>query len=705
MIEIKDSRTHPLDIGALNAADINNELGNSILLTCPLIIRAADGERPVIELACPLAFRPAKIVGADAAEQALLDAQTGALFVRLEGLYIARGLNYGAGLSLISRAAINKLEILSCTLDPGGFRRYNGSRAPLLAGINLKEPYGFTNATDELVFKQTPEIVIQRSVSGAVFTDEGYSLCISDSIIESIPVTKGAKTFPFAIAGAANPATGFAGAATIRNVTVLGRVCATSIEGAGGIFTGVVEVFDQQLGCLKYCYFADDSVSPAGEKNILPQHFACVYGGEARLVFTSEYFGAPGYCQLSLECNPRIMEEGVDAATADPKPDPVPAAGVEKKPDTPKKPGRTWAVYPTRFGGGSYKVDATDPANIFAKVKVNLVPGGDGTWEDVKNIKKLEDRIEKHASRKGFTLNLEFVNPDNKPDFVADAETVKINANPRWPNATNWGGNALACAHELFHVLNFPLDRYNYIESHTTNQKMAVSERLTWFLEQMHKPEGFDNPESLMASGQYPIDEDICTIAQLDMATCLKAREKLKETKLNIRTPLGFTLPTAGYANIGGSSGLFLNYGLDLGIPLTYKGDWELFVGAHGTFLNQLEGDKRMAFLLGARVGIENMRTPGKGGLSYGLFAEGGAAFVSDKESLGSGQTFKAGGYGYGGLNIGYKLPPDILNISINAEIAGGITGTLGLHDPNTFVADPKRLPFFTAGLRAAWMF
>ncbi len=396
-----------------------------------------------------------------------------------------------------------------------------------------------------------------------------------------------------------------------------------------------------------------------------------------------------------------------EAATADP--DPVPAAGPEKKPDKkpdmPKKPGRKWTVYPTRFGGGSYKVDATDPANIVVKVKVNLVPGGEGTWDDAKNIKKLEDQIEKHASRKGFTLNLEFVNPDNKPDFVADAETVKINANPRWPDAENWGGDARTCAHELFHVLNFPLDRYDYIESHTTNEKMVVKERLTWFLEQMHKPTGFDDPKSLMASGEYPIEEDVCTIAQLDMATCLKAREKLKETRLDFRTPLGGSLPTAGYANIGGSSGLFLNYGLDFGIPLTHKGDWELFVGAHGTFMGQLEGEKRMAFLLGARVGIEKMWTPGPGGFNLGGFAEGGAAFVSDKERLGAGTTFQAGGYGYGGLNLGYKLPSSMLNMSFNAEIGGGITSRLGLHDPQTFIADPKMLPFFTAGLRAAWIF
>lgn len=315
VIEIKDSRTHSLDIDLLNAADLNSEMGRSILLTCPLIIRAADGERPVIELARPLAFRPAKVVGADAAEQATLDEQMEALFVRLEGLYLARGLNFAAGQPLIARAALNKLEVMSCTLDPGGFRYFNGNRAPLLPGMNLKEPYGFSAAAEELAFKQTPEIILQRSISGAVLTDEGYSLCLADSIIESIPVTIGLKVFSFAITSATNPATGYAGATTIRNLTVLGRVRSLTTEGAGGLFTGVAEVFDQQRGCLKYCYFADDTGSPPPPdevKNRLPPHFACVSGSNARLIFTSEYFGDPAYCQLSLECDPRILEKGVD---------------------------------------------------------------------------------------------------------------------------------------------------------------------------------------------------------------------------------------------------------------------------------------------------------------------------------------------------------------------------------------------------------
>ena len=393
-----------------------------------------------------------------------------------------------------------------------------------------------------------------------------------------------------------------------------------------------------------------------------------------------------------------------EAATADPEPETPPAAEPESKlpakPAAKKKPTRNWTDYPTRFGGGLYKVDATDPANIFIKVKVNLVPGGDGTWDDVRNIKKLEDQIEKHASRKGFTLNLIFVNEDNKPDFVPDDETVKINANPRWPNATNWGGDARTCAHELYHVLNFPQDRYNYIESHASNEKMMVAERLTWFLEQMHKPAGFDNPKSLMASGQYPIEEDICTIARLDLATCLKAREKLAPQTLGFRLRL-----SGGYLNFGGANGEYAGAGLDLGIPLNRARDWMFFVGANVSVLTQLQDDYRTAFLAGARLGLEKQWSPATGGPNFGAFAGGGAAFLSDKPASGAATNYLPGGYGELGLAGGYKFSPDFANFSIQAEVGVGTTTKIEAHDPATFQTDPKTLQWFQAGLKASVMF
>jgi hypothetical protein len=126
----------------------------------------------------------------------------------------------------------------------------------------------------------------------------------------------GTRTDSFAITGATDPVNGYAGSTYIKNVTVLGRARVANVEGSGVIFKGVLQAFDQQTGCLKYCYFADDSASPAPPdevRNRLPQQFACVSGKEARLIFTGELFGDAAYCQLSLECDPRILEQGVGA--------------------------------------------------------------------------------------------------------------------------------------------------------------------------------------------------------------------------------------------------------------------------------------------------------------------------------------------------------------------------------------------------------
>lgn len=316
VIEITDSFTHSLNLkDSLLIADIENESGFiSLKLNAPLVIRAADDQRPIVELARPLAFRPTNVAGANETEQKKFDAVMNNLFVRLEGLFLARGLNYASyrrtadekkNEPLIARAALNKLEILNCTLDPGGFIKYKGTRAPLLPSIRLSEPYGFAKAPEENEFKQTPEIIVQRSICGAIFTDAGYRLCLADSIVDAGQGVND-KLEVFAVSGATDPAGGYAAQTTISNTTVFGRMRAATIEGSGAIFVHALEAENQQIGCLKYCYFADEA------KNRLPQNHACVSGKTAKLIFTSEFFGAAAYGQLSLQCDRRILEEGAN---------------------------------------------------------------------------------------------------------------------------------------------------------------------------------------------------------------------------------------------------------------------------------------------------------------------------------------------------------------------------------------------------------
>jgi hypothetical protein len=307
VIEITDSRTHSLNLNdaALNG-DVVNESGFvSLKLNAPLVIRAADNQRPIIELARPFAFRPTNVTGVNPAQQKQFDAVMETIFVRLEGLYLARNLGYAANLPLLSRAALNKIEILNCTLDPGGFAKFDGTRSPLLPAIRFFEPYGFADADDECEFKQTPEIVIQRSICGAIYTDKGYRLCLTDSIVDAGQGVENTAD-SLAISGATDAVNGYAADTIIRNVTILGRTRTATITGSGGIFVHALEAENQQIGCLKYSYFADDAV------NRLPPNHACINGKNAKLIFTSEFCGDAAYCQISLQSDRRILEEGVN---------------------------------------------------------------------------------------------------------------------------------------------------------------------------------------------------------------------------------------------------------------------------------------------------------------------------------------------------------------------------------------------------------
>ncbi len=181
---------------------------------------------------------------------------------------------------------------------------------------------------------------------------------------------------------------------------------------------------------------------------------------------------------------------------------------------------RKWTSIKGKFGGGTYYVDANDKKNIVVKAKVHLKPEGKGKATDVANIKSMEDAIEKHASTKGFLVDITFVDTPDAETFVAKVDTGE------WEVATNWsGGDPKGFAHELIHMFAFEIDRYNYIDSHATNESMVIDKRLHWFNEQLKKPLDWDNPDSIMASGDHPLQDDVCRIAGLDMKTCLEERK------------------------------------------------------------------------------------------------------------------------------------------------------------------------------------
>ncbi len=313
VIEIQDSLTHALDLAdPVLTSEKLTEGGNlTLLLNRPVTIRSADDQRPVIELAQPLRFRPLNVASPtkDQKEQADFDAVMSTLTVRLEGLYVTRGAKFPPDPGshddpLIARAALNSLEIIGCTLDPAGFKTIHGERAPIFTSMRLDESYGFTKAKEESAFNQIPNIILQRTIAGPLLIDSVYRLDVTDSIIDAGQGVDDHND-KFAVSSASgNPAKGWAPPTHVSGASILGRMRVESIEGRGGIWVHALEVLDNQKGCIKFSYFSGEAADR------LPQNHACVKGTEAPLHFRSEIFGQPAYCQLAASADFRIRERG-----------------------------------------------------------------------------------------------------------------------------------------------------------------------------------------------------------------------------------------------------------------------------------------------------------------------------------------------------------------------------------------------------------
>ena len=313
VIEIDDSLTHVLDLTDPSLTNEKTTEGGALtlLLNRQLIIQAADNQRPVIELAQPLRFRPLNVASPtnDPVEQNKFNAAMSKLTVRLEGLYLTRGATFppnpGAhDQPLIARAALNTLELINCTLDPASYKSIQPKRQATFISIKLDESYGFTKANEESAFNQIPNIVLQRTISGPLLIDDVYRLNVTDSIIDAGQGVDD-HTDKFAVSSASgDPALGWGPPTFVSGVTILGRMRVESIEGRGGIWVHALEVLDNQKGCIKFSYFSGE---PADR---LPQNHACVKGTEALLRFRSEIFGEPAYCQLVQSADFRIRERG-----------------------------------------------------------------------------------------------------------------------------------------------------------------------------------------------------------------------------------------------------------------------------------------------------------------------------------------------------------------------------------------------------------
>jgi len=295
VIEIQDSLVHRIDLSTLPGTSIDGT--TSLRIAQSLTIRAASEHRPIVLLAQPLSLRPVSAAAATPFEPQ----------VRLEGLYLTpdEAATFPIGAALIDRAAVARLEIIGCTLAPGGHSLRDGSRAPMQPALRLTNSYGFAAPADIDAFVPTPDIVIQRSITGALAVDERYHLDIEDSIVDAGLGFDDAPTGLFAIAAATGPANGWGAALDFDGLTCFGPVRVAAVGGLGGIFTQRAEVLDNQHGCIKWSAFSGD-----GDR-LPPNHF-CVYAPDARVVFTSERFNDPGYAQLACETDHHVRELGPD---------------------------------------------------------------------------------------------------------------------------------------------------------------------------------------------------------------------------------------------------------------------------------------------------------------------------------------------------------------------------------------------------------
>jgi hypothetical protein len=203
---------------------------------------------------------------------------------------------------------------------------------------------------------------------------------------------------------------------------------------------------------------------------------------------------------------------------------PAQARDVGREERASRDPSRRWVARPGKFGGGTYYIDVRSPTDIVVKARIFLKAAGGGKPKDVADVKRMQDGIEKAASAPGYIVDIVFVNaptPDENgnPPFVIKVDT------DAWEVADNWaGGSPTGFAHELHHVIEFELDRYDYVEAHSTNESMRIPDRLHWFRKEMDKPAGFNDPTSIMNNAAHPNDDDVCRVAQLDLASCVAAR-------------------------------------------------------------------------------------------------------------------------------------------------------------------------------------
>src|SRR5262249_37069589 len=272
LIAIEDSLTYVLDLAAVAGATTEGGVV-TLNLQYSVAVVAVNGNRPPIRPKRPLASRPVAVTASGGQSQSDVDAQVANLSVLLQGLYLTP--DSAAVTPLIARAALARLDISGCTLDPGSFMQLSGSPASAVVAMSLDAQFGFASTTDYQNFKLTPELALSRSISGPLLMEASYALSLQSSIIDAGAPPEIAIASAIAVGSAADPINDYGPPLSFQQVSFLGRCRVRSAGGSGGIFSHSLEAWNNQVGCIRQSSFAN-------EANRLPQNHDCVTGAWVR---------------------------------------------------------------------------------------------------------------------------------------------------------------------------------------------------------------------------------------------------------------------------------------------------------------------------------------------------------------------------------------------------------------------------------------
>ncbi len=297
--------THPHAIIEIADSDLYRERLEVTLRTNErLTIRAADGQRPVIELTDRYRNRPdALLVRSD------IDHPGGCL--TLDGVIVT-------GRALHIEGPLCEVTIRHSTLVPGWGLEHDC------------EPTRPSEPSIE-IYNSSARICLEHSIVGAIRVRQDevradpVNLCATDSVIDATSLTRPA------IAGVGSPCA-FVNLRLERS-TVFGTVHVHSLElASNSIFASSLRVARRQVGCVRFSYVPDGSrtlrryrcqpetaVQALLEAASLETPLRTPSDLEQRLErervkpsFENTRYGTPTYARLSLACAPEITQGADD---------------------------------------------------------------------------------------------------------------------------------------------------------------------------------------------------------------------------------------------------------------------------------------------------------------------------------------------------------------------------------------------------------